>query len=86
MVNASRRKRGWRGEGETKGKRRQRKNKGKLEETQGVDDGDAEDSRGSAIPEDQPGEVPTEESRVFVVHKVASIPSLAHIIVFSVVG
>lgn len=85
VVNAPKRKRGWKDEDETNGKRRRRKTKANLEEIPGVDDGDAEDSQG-AIPEEQPGEVPPEESRVLVVHKVASVPSLAQIIVFSVVG
>jgi len=85
VVKAPKRKRGWKDEDETKGKRRRRKTKTNLEETPGVDDGDEEDSQG-ALPEEQPGEVLTEESKVLVVHKVASVPLLAQMIVFSVVG
>ena len=86
VVDVPKKKRGWKEGDGAKGKRRHRKNKAKLEETQHDDDGDAEDDRGSAVPQEQAGEVPTVGERVFVVHKMASIPSLPQMIVFSVVG
>jgi tRNA (guanine-N(7)-)-methyltransferase subunit TRM82 len=90
-VKAPKKKREWRNEGEdiesTDGKRGRRKNKGKRKEKRSADDGDAEESQGSAMPERQPGEASTGESEVvFVVHRLASIPSIAPKIVFSVVG
>lgn len=90
-VKAPKKKREWRDEDEdiepTEGKRGRRKNKGKHGEKRSADDGDVEESQDSAIPKGRPGEASTEDSEVvFVVHRVASIPSLAPIIVFSVVG
>ncbi|KAG2123847.1 WD40 repeat-like protein [Suillus clintonianus] len=90
-VNAPKKKRDWKNEDEdiepTEGNRGRRKSKGKRQEKQSADDGDAEESQKSTIPEGRPGEASTEQSEaVFVVHRVASIPSLAPRIVFSVVG
>ncbi|KAG2743233.1 WD40 repeat-like protein [Suillus brevipes Sb2] len=90
-VKAPKKKREWRNEGEdiesTDGKRGRRKNKGKRKEKRSADDGDAEESQDSAMPEGQPGEASTGESEVvFVVHRLASIPSITPKIVFSVVG
>ncbi|KAG2346668.1 WD40 repeat-like protein [Suillus weaverae] len=87
-VKTPKKKREWKDEDDdrepTEGKRGRRKNKGKRK---GADDGDMEESQDSAMPEGQSGEISTGESEVvFVVHKVASIPSLAPRIVFSVVG
>ncbi|KAG1748777.1 WD40-repeat-containing domain protein [Suillus occidentalis] len=56
---------------------RRRKNRGKHKEKGSADDGDAEESQDSAMPEIQPGEASAGESEVvFVVHRI----------VFSVVG
>lgn len=90
-VKAPKKKREWKGEDEdiepTEGKRGRRKNKGKRKKKRSADDGDVEESQDSAVPEGRPGEASTEDSEVvFVVHRVASIPSLAPRIVFSVVG
>jgi tRNA (guanine-N(7)-)-methyltransferase subunit TRM82 len=70
----------------TIGKRGRVKSKGKRKEKRSADDGDAEESQDSAVPEGRPGEASTEDSEVLVVHRVASTPSLAPRVVFSVVG
>jgi tRNA (guanine-N(7)-)-methyltransferase subunit TRM82 len=81
VVKPPKKKMGRKDEDQIKGKRRRGRNKAKFEDAEGTDDRDAEDSHGFAMHEEQ-----LEGSGVFVVHKVASIPSLAQIIVFSVVG
>ncbi|KAG1860093.1 quinon protein alcohol dehydrogenase-like superfamily [Suillus subluteus] len=60
---------------------------GNAKKKRSTDDGDVDKSQDSAVPEGQPGEASTEDSEVvFVVHRVASIPSLAPRIMFSEVG
>ncbi|KAG0705553.1 WD40-repeat-containing domain protein [Suillus ampliporus] len=90
-IKAPKKKRGWKDDDDdmepTGSKRGRRKGKGKLKGSPSIDDRDAEGSQDSALPGGQPGEVSIEESElVFVVHKLASIPSLAQRIVFSVIG
>ncbi|KAG1728117.1 WD40 repeat-like protein [Suillus lakei] len=91
VVKAPQKKREWKDEDEdiepTERKRGRRKRKGKHKEEKSADDGGAEESQDPAMPEGRPGEASTEESEVvFVVHRVASIPSVTPRIVFSVVG
>ncbi|KAG1852194.1 WD40-repeat-containing domain protein [Suillus subluteus] len=78
-VRAPEKKREWKDEDDdiepTEGKGGRRKNKGKRKKKRSTDDSDVDKSQDSA-----------DSEVVFVVHRVASIPSLAPIIVFSVVG
>ncbi|KAG2150299.1 WD40-repeat-containing domain protein [Suillus bovinus] len=90
-VKAPKKRREWKNEDEDiepiEGEKGRRKNKGKRKEKRSVDGGDAEESQDPTMSERQPGEVSTEESEVvFVVHRIASIPSLVPRIVFSAVG